>query len=81
MAESDNILTKLQNLLLYLSPEAQRGPSDAFDGRFKRRSRLFRQYFEISLVALCSQSLSVTKGLVHALRPCLQVTISPAGVL
>ncbi len=29
-----------------------------------RRSRLFRQNFEISLVALCSQSLSVAKRII-----------------
>ena len=31
MAESDNILTKLEDLMLYLIPETRRGPSDAYD--------------------------------------------------
>ena len=45
MAESDNILTKLQDLMLYLIPETRRGPSDAYDGRFKRRSRFVPPIF------------------------------------
>jgi hypothetical protein len=64
MAESDNILTKLQDLMLYLIPETRRGPSDAYDGRFKRRSRLCHQYLEISFVALCSQSLSAANRII-----------------